>query len=62
MIPFVVPAYNEEQCLADTLDALHAAGRGLGEPYELVVADDASTDRTAAIAVGITGQTTSRYP
>lgn len=51
MISFIVPAYNEEQCLADTLDALHAAGRGLGEPYEVVVADDASTDRTAAIAL-----------
>lgn len=51
MISFIIPAYNEERCLADTLDALHAAGSGLGEPYELVVADDASTDRTAAIAL-----------
>ena len=50
MISFIVPAYNEERCLAATLDALHAAGRALGERYELVVADDASTDRTAAIA------------
>jgi glycosyltransferase involved in cell wall biosynthesis len=29
---------------------LHAAGRALNEPYELVVADDASTDGTAAVA------------
>jgi glycosyltransferase involved in cell wall biosynthesis len=50
MISFIVPAYNEERCLAMTLDALHSAGRALGEKYELVVADDGSTDRTAAIA------------
>ena len=50
MISFIVPAYNEAQCLPATLAALHAAGRALDEPYEIVVADDASTDATAAIA------------
>lgn len=50
MISFIVPAHNEERLLGATLDALHAAGRAVGEPYELVVVDDASTDRTALIA------------
>ena len=50
MISFIVPAYNEERLLGATLDALHAAGRAVGELYELVVVDDASTDRTALIA------------
>jgi glycosyltransferase involved in cell wall biosynthesis len=50
VISFIVPAYNEECLLGATLDALHAAGRAVGEPYELVVVDDASTDRTATIA------------
>jgi glycosyltransferase involved in cell wall biosynthesis len=50
MISFIVPAYNEERLLAATLDALHVAGRVLDEPYELVVVDDGSTDRTAVIA------------
>lgn len=50
MISFIVPAYNEEQLLEATLVALHAAGRTMDEPYELVVVDDASTDRTAFIA------------
>jgi glycosyltransferase involved in cell wall biosynthesis len=50
MISFIVPAYNEERLLGATLDALHAAGRAVGERYELVVVDDASTDRTALIA------------
>jgi len=50
MISFIVPAYNEERLLGATLDALHAAGRAAGESYELIVVDDASTDRTAVIA------------
>jgi glycosyltransferase involved in cell wall biosynthesis len=50
MISFIVPAYNEERLLGATLGAIHAAGRAVGEPYELVVVDDASTDRTALIA------------
>lgn len=51
MLSFIVPAYNEEQCLAETLGALHATGLALGEAYEVVVADDGSTDQTAAIAI-----------
>lgn len=50
MISFVVPAYNEEKYLAPTLEAIHAAAREAGETYEIVVADDASRDATAAIA------------
>jgi glycosyltransferase involved in cell wall biosynthesis len=49
-LSFIVPAYNEEHMLGATLVALHAAARALDEPYELVVVDDASTDRTARIA------------
>ncbi len=51
MISFIVPAYNEAQCLAETLDALHETGIALGEAYEVVVANDGSTDETAAIAL-----------
>lgn len=50
MISFVVPAYNEERLLGRTLVALNQAGRSLGEPFEIVVVDDASTDHTADIA------------
>jgi glycosyltransferase involved in cell wall biosynthesis len=50
MISFVIPAYNEELLLGRTLRALNDAARPLGEPFEVVVADDASTDRTAAVA------------
>lgn len=50
MVSFIVPAFDEEEQLGRTLEAIHAAGRQLDEPYEIVVADDDSADRTAAIA------------
>jgi glycosyltransferase involved in cell wall biosynthesis len=50
VISFIVPAYNEELLLPATLSALEAAAQALGEPSEIVVVDDASTDRTAAVA------------
>jgi glycosyltransferase involved in cell wall biosynthesis len=50
MISFIVPAYNEERLLGATLEALHVTGQARGEPYEIIVADDASTDKTADVA------------
>ena len=50
MISFVVPAYNEERCIRACLEAIHGAMKEAGGEYEIVVADDASTDATAAIA------------
>ncbi len=50
MLSFVVPAYNESRYIAATLDSIHAAARSLGEPYEVVVANDSSTDATPDIA------------
>src|SRR5262245_50145472 len=50
MLSLIIPAYNEEQLLARTLRAAMAAAQASGESWEIVVADDASTDRTAAIA------------
>ena len=49
-ISFIIPAYNEERLLGQTLSAIDQAARALGEPVEVIVVDDASTDRTAAIA------------
>ncbi len=49
-ISFIVPAYNEERLLGRTLRAIDQASRALGEPVEVIVVDDASTDGTAEIA------------
>jgi glycosyltransferase involved in cell wall biosynthesis len=49
----IIPAYNEEDYLStllDTVDAARAAYHGGAEAIEVIVADNASTDRTAAIA------------
>jgi glycosyltransferase involved in cell wall biosynthesis len=50
MISFIIPAFNEERLLGRTVTALHAAGRAVDEPYEVIVVDDGSTDATAAMA------------
>ena len=50
MISFIVPAHNEEACLGQTLQAIHDSARALGHTYEIVVANDASTDATAKVA------------
>ena len=50
MISFIVPAHNEQACLGRTLQAIHESAGTVGQPYEIVVANDASTDATAEIA------------
>ena len=50
MISFIVPAYNEEHELSDTLAAIREAASGATQPYEIIVVDDASTDATPKIA------------
>jgi glycosyltransferase involved in cell wall biosynthesis len=49
-ISFVIPAHNEERLLPATLQSIRAAADACGVCYEIVVADDASTDRTAEVA------------
>jgi glycosyltransferase involved in cell wall biosynthesis len=50
MISFIVPAHNEQACLGRTLPAIHESVRVTGQPYEIIVVDDASTDATAEVA------------
>ena len=50
MLSFIVPAYNEEAELPTTLRLLRAAADASAEDYEIIVVDDASTDRTADVA------------
>lgn len=50
LISFHIPAHNEERALPRTLRAIHEAASTLGLEYEIIVADDASTDATARVA------------
>ena len=49
-VSFIVPAWNEERLLPDTLEAIRNAATRAGLSYQIIVADDASTDRTAEVA------------
>jgi glycosyltransferase involved in cell wall biosynthesis len=51
MISFIIPAHDEEELLGLALGAITAACMQIGEPHEIIVASDASTDRTAEIAI-----------
>ncbi len=50
MISFVIPAYNEEKYLTATLRAIFRSMEEVDGSFEMIVVDDASTDRTAEIA------------
>lgn len=50
MISVVIPAHNEERYLSACLTAL--ARQETTQPFEVIVVDNASTDRTAAVALG----------
>ena len=45
----VIPAYNEEDNLVPLLDQLMPVLSSLGRSYEVLLVDDGSTDRTAAV-------------
>ncbi|MBW2394067.1 MAG: glycosyltransferase family 2 protein [Deltaproteobacteria bacterium] len=47
----VIPAFNEEDGIVPALRQLKDALRGVTRPYEIIVVDDGSTDRTAERAL-----------
>lgn len=46
----ILPAYNEAKYLPNTLESVERAIKALGEPVEVIVVDNLSTDGTAAVA------------
>ena len=48
-VSVVIPAFNEEESIAACVDEIRAVMDGLGEPYEVIVVDDGSTDGTFGI-------------
>lgn len=49
-VTVLLPAWNEEQAIAPVIAGVRGAMARTGRPYEILVVDDASTDRTAEIA------------
>src|ERR1019366_7604998 len=54
-LSFAIPAYNEEAYLAACLESILAQTRDLGDAVEIVVVNNASTDRTRGVALGYPG-------
>lgn len=52
-LSIVIPAHNEEDCIAETVEAVTRSLQDAAIDYEVLVVDDASTDRTAAIVVAL---------
>jgi len=50
LISVVIPAYNEEEAIGRDLDVIHKAMGKHGVPYEIIVVNDGSSDRTGEIA------------
>lgn len=50
-VTILLPSYQEEEAIGSVIDEVRDALRDLGQRYEILVVDDASPDRTAAIAV-----------
>ena len=50
MLSFIIPAYNEETLIEATVKQLQVSAEALGRDYEIIVVNDASTDRTERVA------------
>jgi len=57
MLSVVVPAYNEEQVIAQCHQRLHAVLEGMDMPYEIIYVNDGSRDATLAALRQIARQT-----
>jgi len=54
-LSFVIPAYNEEKCIGPCLSAVIKALESTGKQAEIIVVNNASTDKTAEVAGSFSG-------
>jgi len=52
VISVVIPCLNEESALPELRERVGQAAEGFGEPYEIILVDDGSTDRTWSMLRG----------
>jgi len=50
VISVVIPAYNEERTIGEVLSKTIQVMENFGNPYEIIVVDDGSTDKTREAA------------
>ncbi len=53
MLTVVMPAHNEEEYLRRSVDLVVDGLRGQGEPFEVLVMENGSTDSTAGVALAL---------
>ncbi len=56
-VSFVVPAFNEEAYVGACLQSILREAEACGEPVEIIVVNNASTDRTREVALQFAGVT-----
>jgi dolichol-phosphate mannosyltransferase len=62
LLSVVIPARDEEGCVASTVQQLHRELTGHGIPHEIVVVDDHSTDATWPILTALTAEVPTLQP
>ncbi|TAL58653.1 MAG: glycosyltransferase, partial [Legionella sp.] len=61
LISCIVPIYNEEAVIAEFVISLDHTLKSLSYPYEIILVDDGSKDRTSTIIKQLRNQATFRY-
>ncbi len=62
LLSVVIPARDEEGCIASTIEHLHVELRLRNVPHEIVVVDDGSTDATWSILEGMRERVSALVP